>query len=518
MAGDAVAVRAHPDASSDRPAERRAALDPRPAEADDRTLLQRSRAGDTDAFAELFRRYRLYAVRVAARTTGDLDPDDASAEAFARVWRSLRNGGGPDHSFKSYLATAVRNVIVNGTRGPREVPTEPLVLAEVVGAGENAADDVAVGIAEAARVVAAFGTLPERWRVALWATEVEGRPVAELAESLRLSSNAASALCLRAREGLRVAWLQSHVERLADDSECRWVLDRLAAHARGRLPKGQRARLERHLDECDSCAATSKRLAVIGGALRVATLFVGTGVTLASLRILGLLGGAATATAATSSAATGGHAAQAASSAASTGGRAASSASATLPAGIAAAVITVAAAGAALGLVGTSMAGPASGEPLGVTIVTAASRVTSGPVSPAPTAPSATPSPRRSVAPTPRPIPRAHTTRATHAANTPKASPTATDPVSPSPTPTVPESPSPTPEPPKPSWTPGPPEPSWTPGPPEPSWTPRPTPPHWTPRPTDPPWTPRPTIAPTDPYPPAPLTSPQPGSASPTAR
>lgn len=495
----------HSDASSGRPDENRTALArTTPGEADDRLLLQLSRAGDTDAFAELFRRYRPFAVRVAARTSSRVDPDDASAEAFARVWHSLRAGGGPERTFTPYLAAAVRNVILNWSRR-QETPIEPATLSEVIEdtGGGAAVEDTAIAISEASMVVRAFGTLPERWRTALWATEVEGRPVAELAEELRLSGNAASALCLRAREGLRVAWLQAHVEDSAEDTECRWVLERLGAHARGRLPKGQRTRVEAHLAECASCAGTSRRLAVIGGTLRTATLFAGTGVTLASLRALGFWGAGNTAAAATLG----------------SGARRAARATlqhaaAPLHVGVAASAVTAAAVAVALGLPATSVAEQVThvaGAPV-PTIASPTWTPTPTPTVEPPATPSATPTTREVTAGTTEPRATSASPRTSPSATTaptPDASPTAGPTGTPTPTDTATPGPSATPDP---SGTPSAsPSASATT---DPGTTATPSP---TPTPTTPAPSPTPTRTPTPSVPPSPTpTAPTPTAPSPT--
>lgn len=266
----------------------------------DPELLGLSRDGDAAAFAELFARHRDAAVRIAARTSRTLDPEDVAAEAFARVWTALSRGRGPDHAFRPYLAAAVRNVALNWCRGVREVAIDPVLIEDAaVGSDAGGSDESATttAIAEAELVDAAFAGLPERWRKALWATEVEGRPVQEVARDLGISANAASALCLRAREGLRTAWLQAHVQRRSRHPECQWVLERLGAHTRRRLPAGQRRRVDAHLDECARCTATRDRLAYLGGALKVAALFAGTGATaLAARAAFGTLAGGAAVT------------------------------------------------------------------------------------------------------------------------------------------------------------------------------------------------------------------------------
>ena len=247
---------------------------------EDHALLELSRAADPEAFAELFRRHRATAVRVAARTSARLDPEDVAAEAFARVWTALCRGRGPEQAFRPYLLTTVRNVALNRCRAERELPTDPATLPEPA----VELDGFATAIAEAQLIGTAFASLPERWQQALWATEVDGQPMADFARSIGASPNAASALCLRARDGLKSAWLQAHVHRSASDPECEWTLARLGAHARHRLPAGQRKRVEDHLATCDTCPVTLSRLAFIGRSLKVAAVFAGTGGTMLAIR------------------------------------------------------------------------------------------------------------------------------------------------------------------------------------------------------------------------------------------
>jgi RNA polymerase sigma factor (sigma-70 family) len=65
--------------------------------------------------------------------------------------------------------------------------------------------------AEARLITRAFSRLPERWRTVLWHLEVEGKAPAEVAPVFGLSANGVSALAMRAREGLRQAYLQEHI-------------------------------------------------------------------------------------------------------------------------------------------------------------------------------------------------------------------------------------------------------------------------------------------------------------------
>lgn len=234
-------------------------------ELSDAELIAGARKGDSDAFGELYRRH-VDSARAAARalTRSHSDADDLTSEAFARVLRALQGGGGPEVSFRPYLVTAVRNVFYDKVRRNREEPSADM------------SDEVNVALLEAANnqedgafASAAFATLPERWQLVLWHTEVEGRSVAEVAPLLGLAPNAVAALAYRAREGLRQAYLQAHL-RDQSAEECRECSASLGAYVRDGLSARDRRRVDAHLDGCDSCAALVVELTETNNTLRAA--------------------------------------------------------------------------------------------------------------------------------------------------------------------------------------------------------------------------------------------------------
>jgi RNA polymerase sigma factor (sigma-70 family) len=253
-------------------------------ELSDAELIAGARKGDSDSYGELYRRH-VDSARAAARalTRSRSDADDVTSEAFARVLRALQSGGGPDVSFRPYLVTAVRNVFYDKVRRNREEPTEDM------------SDEVNVALLDAANsqedgtfAAAAFATLPERWQLVLWHTEVEGRSVSEVAPLLGLAPNAVAALAYRAREGLRQAYLQAHL-RDQNTADCRECAANLGAYVRDGLSARDRRRVENHLDGCASCTALVAELADTNNTLRAALIPALIGVS--SAAYLGGLGG-----------------------------------------------------------------------------------------------------------------------------------------------------------------------------------------------------------------------------------
>ncbi|WFR66992.1 sigma-70 family RNA polymerase sigma factor [Curtobacterium flaccumfaciens] len=217
----------------------------------DDELLHLARAGESEAFAEIWRRHTPKVRALVARSTSH-DIDDVTAEAFFRIYRALRSGHGPRESFVAYAAATVRHI---GEEWSRAKPT--VELDEQIERVASIAADLGV---EAHRddlelVVAAFRRLPERWRTVLWATEVEGESLAVVGQRLGLAPNAVAALAARARDGLRTAWVDSHVHVDGGDAEHLWAVEHLARYARRKLRGRQLGRMERHVRQCDSCPA-----------------------------------------------------------------------------------------------------------------------------------------------------------------------------------------------------------------------------------------------------------------------
>ena len=236
----------------------------------DEELLSLSRAGDHEAFTTLFYRHHAGAVRVARGTTSRLDPEDLTAEAFSRTWRTIQGGGGPRRDLGPYLHTTIRNLAATWGRRSREVPTDDEVLE--LASGEVSFDEA---MADHELVTDAFRTLPKRWQSVLWRVEVEGQSAAEVARDLGLTPNAASVLTRRTREGLAKAWLQAQVDTRSRRRECQWALQRIGSHVRASLPAAQLARMDEHLGECEDCARATRRIASLGSSLRLVAILAG---------------------------------------------------------------------------------------------------------------------------------------------------------------------------------------------------------------------------------------------------
>ena len=237
------------------------ALPDGPSDAD---LIAAVRAGEVEAFGELYRRHVDSARRLARSLSRDGEADDLVSEAFAKVLVVLQRGDGPDTALRPYLLTALRRLHVDRVRSvARTRPTDDIAAYDT---GE-AFQDTAVSGFETGAAARAFRSLPERWQVVLWHLEVEGQKPAEVAPLLGISANSVSALGYRAREGLRQAFVTMHAQD-ADDAACATTRAQLGAFIRNDISKRDGAAVERHLRECRECAAIYLELVEVNSDLR----------------------------------------------------------------------------------------------------------------------------------------------------------------------------------------------------------------------------------------------------------
>lgn len=232
----------------------------------DADLVLRTRSGDSDAFGELWRRHYRSGITVARSVTSTLDPDDLVQEAYTRIYQSIVKGGGPTGSFRAYLFTSIRNTAAGWGRARRETAIDEIEEFEDPQTSDQATDEAL----DRSLTHRAFRSLPTRWQEVLWYSEIEQMKPAEIAPLLGMKATAVAQLTFRAREGLREAWIQAHLNSVADGSPCQWTIERLGAYARNNLGRRDHGKVEAHLADCARCAIVaseakdvSHRLALI---------------------------------------------------------------------------------------------------------------------------------------------------------------------------------------------------------------------------------------------------------------
>lgn len=219
---------------------------------EDIQLLSLARAGTTDAYAQLFTRYRHSATRLARHLAPSEDADDIVAETFAQVWDQITRGKGPDRAFRAYLFTSIRHEAGRRARQRKRVtPTDDLgTIDTAVPFGGGNLDSF-----EREIVREAYESLPDRWRTVLWYLDVEGFKPQEISERMGLKPNSVSALVYRARAGLREAYLAQHVaiEGMDVADVCKDIRPRLVGLVRRTVSPREQKRIHVHLASCQDC-------------------------------------------------------------------------------------------------------------------------------------------------------------------------------------------------------------------------------------------------------------------------
>lgn len=240
----------------------------------DEALLEAARLGDAEPFATLWERHRRAGIVAARSLAPGLEADDLVADAYLKILDLVLDGRGPRGAFRPYLYQTIKTIAADRFRAPDRGAADLDEAGEPHEAGPG--DD---GAFDLAAVTRAFASLEPRWQSVLWYTEVEGLPPREAAKLLGISPNGVSALARRAREGLRSAWVEAHVNHELAAEECRTTLERLQRFQRGKLTSRASREVAAHLDRCESCTNAAAEFASLNRqlALVLATLFVGGG-------------------------------------------------------------------------------------------------------------------------------------------------------------------------------------------------------------------------------------------------
>lgn len=218
----------------------------------DAHLICRVRSGHNDAFDELYIRHRAAANRYAASHAANFsDAEDLAGEAFAAVFQHLLSGNGPDKFFLAYLRKIIWRLASVQNRAATRIKVTAQTEALDMPFFES---DSLVEQFEANAVGKAFASLPERWRLVLWETDVKGLKPSEVSKTLNLKPNAVSSLVRRAREGLRQAYLQHHLTGVTNPS-CEAHAAQIGAYLRDGLKRTSVESVQAHFEGCEGCSA-----------------------------------------------------------------------------------------------------------------------------------------------------------------------------------------------------------------------------------------------------------------------
>lgn len=178
--------------------------------------LERARAGDRTAFADLIRIHRPRVQRVALRLVGSPeDAEDLAQETFVRAWRGLGSfrgtagGASPNAALSSWLLGITVHLCrdLMRARGRRPEDAAASLLASEDGPqleGRERPPSVLSAEAETrARVELAIAALPERLRVPFVLRALEGQDYDDVARITGVRAATVRTQMVQARRALR---------------------------------------------------------------------------------------------------------------------------------------------------------------------------------------------------------------------------------------------------------------------------------------------------------------------------
>lgn len=167
---------------------------------DERDLINRSRAGEIEAFDLLVLLHQDRIYNLAYRITGNReDASDAAQDAFVRAYQALRRYR-EDAAFSTWLYRIATNAALDLVRRrPAVPPVELPVNHPAPGGPEHEAHRREIG----RRVQAALGIMPVEFRAAVVLRDLQGLPYGDVARILQVPVGTVRSRISRGREALR---------------------------------------------------------------------------------------------------------------------------------------------------------------------------------------------------------------------------------------------------------------------------------------------------------------------------
>ena len=195
-------------------------------------------------FEELYRRYAAEVQRYAlAVSQNEVDAEDVTQQTFMNAYRALVRGEqprAPQHWLIAIAHNVYRERLRRSSRRPTEVALDDNLRAVASDESRWSAEEIRHALSH----------LCGKQRAVILLRELEGRPYAEIAETLGLSQSATEALAFRARRALR--------EQLESEVTCDQALTAVGRGLDGALSPPEHRALRAHLRACESCAGVAR--------------------------------------------------------------------------------------------------------------------------------------------------------------------------------------------------------------------------------------------------------------------
>lgn len=130
----------------------------------DEALLAGMGSGDNNAAATFVRRYQARVYGLALGIVGTTaEAEEVAQEAFVRAWRHAGSFDPRRGRVSTWLLTITRNLAIDVIRARRDLPTDPVILAEAMLSETDDTDR----FADSNRIATALGSIPREQATAV---------------------------------------------------------------------------------------------------------------------------------------------------------------------------------------------------------------------------------------------------------------------------------------------------------------------------------------------------------------
>jgi len=162
---------------------------------DDRNLVERARAGDDAAFAVLFEQFHAPILNYLHRMVSDRAlAEDLTQDTFIKAYKALPNTK-PDLAFKAWLYRIATNTALSHLRRGKIIRFLPFI-----GEREHTGERLDLSVTRQTDIETVLQQLPKHYAAVLLLRHYQGLSLAETAEALDITENAAKLRLFRARK------------------------------------------------------------------------------------------------------------------------------------------------------------------------------------------------------------------------------------------------------------------------------------------------------------------------------
>jgi RNA polymerase sigma-70 factor (ECF subfamily) len=184
-------------------------IDSQAAASDDAELIARAKAGDVEAFGELYEKYVVLIYRyVLARVNSENDAEDLTEIVFLRAFESLERYKERGRRFSAFLYQVARNALVDHYRQQRR--TETIEAVERLPSKDPTPDELLLAEESATVLKKALAELPADYQEVIRLRVILSMPTAVVGEWLDRSEGAVRVLLHRALKALRRKMVRSN--------------------------------------------------------------------------------------------------------------------------------------------------------------------------------------------------------------------------------------------------------------------------------------------------------------------